>query len=308
MKNVTGNLALLLLGLSSACGTQAPAGSVATVPLVVEGNRPYVGITFERPDGSTRTARFVVDSGGGGFVILEKLARELGLEWGPPRRENGMEFGMATTTPTASIGDLALPLVLGRVVVVLGRDDLLPDAAPGASEGLLPGHILAQHHVIFDYPNGTFTIARPGVLTPVGERMDMPVATQSGFPRTELTVDGRTYGFLIDTGASFTMVSQALLETWGSAHPDWRRYPGAFGDAATLGGQTLETMFVPSASWGAMELTEMGVTSQSEGTFEEYMSRSMTAPIVGSLAGNVLTHFRVELDYANQALYLTGPQ
>jgi hypothetical protein len=34
------------------------------------------------------------------------------------------------------------------------------------------------------------------------------------------------------------------------------------------------------------------------------MSRMMTAPIVGSLAGNVLKHFRLELDYPNQTLYL----
>jgi hypothetical protein len=35
------------------------------------------------------------------------------------------------------------------------------------------------------------------------------------------------------------------------------------------------------------------------------MSQMMAAPIVGSLAGNVLKHFRVELDYANEKLYLS---
>jgi hypothetical protein len=49
------------------------------------------------------------------------------------------------------------------------------------------------------------------------------------------------------------------------------------------------------------------VTSQREGTFERYMSSMMTAPIVGSLAGNVLERFRVELDYANEKLYLSTP-
>ena len=50
------------------------------------------------------------------------------------------------------------------------------------------------------------------------------------------------------------MVSDALLKAWGSAHADWKRYPGAYGDAATLGGPTLETMFVPRATWGAKPL------------------------------------------------------
>jgi hypothetical protein len=33
----------------------------------------------------------------------------------------------------------------------------------------------------------------------------------------------------------------------------------------------------------------------------------MAAPIVGSLAGNVLKRFRLELDYPNAKLYISGP-
>ena len=47
------------------------------------------------------------------------------------------------------------------------------------------------------------------------------------------------------------------------------------------------------------------MTSRREGVFEKYMSSMMTAPIIGSLAGNVLSHFRVELDYPDQKLYLS---
>lgn len=116
---------------------------------------------------------------------------------------------------------------------------------------------------------------------------------------------GVKYGFLIDTGASFTMVSEALLKTWGNDHHDWPRHTGAVGEAATLGGMTLETMFVPQGRWGPSELGEFGVVSQREGTFERWMSSMMSAPIVGSLAGNVLKHFRVELDYPHEKLYLS---
>jgi hypothetical protein len=135
----------------------------------------------------------------------------------------------------------------------------------------------------------------------------MPVGKTSGFPRTEIEVAGTTCGFLLDTGASFTMVSEALLESWGEKHPGWPRHKGAFGDARTLGGQTLETMVVPTARWGDHALRELGVTSQREGTFERYMSSMMKEPIVGALGGNVLKKFRVELDYKNEALYLSAP-
>ncbi len=278
-----------------------------TVPLVIEGNRPFVEVTFRKPDSSTRVARFLIDTGGGGFIIAEPLARDLGLTWGETSKEEGREFAAAKVPPRAYVGAFPLELNPDRVAILIGGANILPKVAPGSAEGMIPGHLLARYHVVFDYPNSAFTLARPGVLTPKGDALPMPVSSKQGFPRTEIIVDGVTHGFLIDTGASFTMVSETLLKAWGSAHSDWPRHAGAFGEAATLGGMTLETMFVPGAKWGLRTLDELGVVSQREGTFERYMSSMMAAPIVGSLAGNVLKHFRVELDYANETLYLSAP-
>ncbi len=300
---------LLALALPGCAAPQAPAAELdsVTVPLLVEGNRPFVELSFRRPDGSLRSARFLVDTGGGGFLLVQPLAEDLGLAWGETVREEGAEFARPTRTPEAFVGGLPLALEEGRVAVLVGRESLLPPVAPGRAEGLLPGHVLARYHVVLDYPRRTFTLAAPGVLTPRGEALPMPVSGGQGFPRTELVVDGAAHGFLLDTGASFTMVSEALLKAWGAEHPGWPRHPGAFGEAATLGGMTLETMFVPEAHWGAHALREVGMVSQREGTFERGMSSMMTAPIVGALAGNVLWDFRVELDYANQTLYLSSP-
>lgn len=300
-----------------ACGAPAPqqathssAASVpstpkhATVPLHVEGNRPLIELTFRRADGTSRNATFLVDSGGGGFLMLESLARDIGLKWGESSKEEGMEFAHVERTPEVAIGGFPLALNPDRVSVVIGQDNMLPKAAPGHADGMLPGHVLAKYQVVFDYPRREFTMAQPGELQPQGDAFPMPVAKRSGFPRTEIEVDGEKLGFLIDTGASFTMVSEALLKRWGDAHPDWQRTPGAAGEAATLGGQAIETMFVPSARWCGRELTDLGVVSQREGTFERWMSQMMTSPIVGSLAGNVLKRYRVELDYPNEKLYL----
>lgn len=277
----------------------------ATVPLIVMGNRPFVDLTFRKPDGSTRTARFLLDTGGGGFLMTESLARDLGMQWGAPMREEGTEFAVPTTQPSAFVKDFPLELNPKRVLVLVGKTNMLPPVAPGSAEGMVPGHVLAQYHVVFDYPAGLLTIARAGVLKPRGQMTKMPVSKPQGFPRTEMKVSGTTYGFLLDTGASFTMVSELVMSAWGAKHPGWPRDSGAVGDAKTLGGMTIETMTASDAGWGSIPIKELGVVSQRAGTFEKYMSGMMTAPISGSLAGNVLKHFRVELDYPNQTLYLT---
>ncbi|MEP6765525.1 MAG: hypothetical protein ABJB66_14515 [Gemmatimonadaceae bacterium] len=291
----------------AAHGQSINAVDRATVPLSVETNRPYIDITLKRADGSERKAHFLLDTGGGGFLLTEPLARDLGLKWGETMREEGSEMAMVKTLPIVRIGDFPIELNPQRVIVMIGVDNILSAKAVdrGHAEGMFPGHLLSKYHVIFDYPGATFTIAKPGVLTPRGTVFPMPVGKPSGFPRTEIVVDGKTYGMLLDTGASFTMVSDVLLKSWGDSHKEWDRHPGAFGEATTLGGQTIETMFVPAATWASFKIVPFGVTSQRTGTFEQYMSQMMAAPIVGSLAGNVLKHYRVELDYANQKLYVS---
>ncbi|MEO8480014.1 MAG: hypothetical protein ABI542_10335 [Gemmatimonadota bacterium] len=291
---------------STSVGLNAQAVVQATVPLMVEGNRPFVQVSFHKSDGSVRTARFLLDTGGGGFLMAEPLARDLGLQWGQTVHEEGAEFGVITGPVAAYLGDFRLDLNPQRTLVVVGQDNILPPAAPGRAEGMIPGHVLSQYDVVFDYPKGSFTIARPDVLTHLGVVMSMPVGTRSGFPRTEIAVDGTVYGLLLDTGASYTMVSEVVLKALGQRHPDWPRHTGAFGDAATLGGQAMETLLLPGAQWGSEHLSGFGVVSQREGTFERWMSGMMASPIVGSLAGNVLKSFRVELDYAHERLYLSG--
>jgi hypothetical protein len=60
-----------------ALAQNSKAPNQATVPLLVEKNRPFIDLTFRRADGSKRSARFLIDSGGGGFALTEPLARDL---------------------------------------------------------------------------------------------------------------------------------------------------------------------------------------------------------------------------------------
>jgi hypothetical protein len=227
----------LLLGPGAAQAAEPPkdaAPKSTTVPLYVEGHRTHVDVDFVRPDGSVRRARFIVDTGGGAFILGEKLAKDIGAKpSGPVEEEEGQRFA-PTAPPRARIGEMPLDLAEGEAILAIGQNG----AGPGDSaEGLLPGRVLKRFQVILDYPAGRFTLARPGTLTPRGTRLPSPIHPKSGFPRIEIEVDGEPHGFLLDSGATFTMVAQALVGRWQTRHPEWRHTTGAVGLANMMGGK-----------------------------------------------------------------------
>lgn len=282
----------------------APARRSATIPMQVENNRVYLVLDVALPNGRSRKARFWVDTGGGGLILAEPLAREAGLTFqGKKMRAEGAEL-QAVTKPRLRLGGLPLDLSSCRSFAALDSRRVFPGSP---AEGLLPACALRHYQVVFDYPARRFTLARPATLTPRGRRIPAAFDAQSGFFRVELKVAGKSYGFLLDTGAPFTMASQTLIESWEAAHPHWPHLTGAVGPANMIGApMEVNALLVrlPSAEWGPFPLRDVGVVSRPPGTFEKGMSRMTAAPVMGSLAGNVLRAFRLSIDYPARAVYV----
>jgi PDZ domain/Aspartyl protease len=281
----------------------AAVAQTGTVPLILEENVPMIDLEFVRPDGTMQTGRFVVDSGGGAFVLTEKLANSIGLKpSGPVRKAEGAEFASANP-PQVRVGGMPLDLKDARVMIQYGNDRL---EERDAVDGLFPGHVLKRYHVIFDYPARKFTLAAPGSVTPRGTAVPSPVRAQNGFARLELSIGGRTVGVLLDTGASFTMISRTAIEEWSSAAaPPWPRLVGAVGPA-NMGARSDPAALVvrlPELRLGGFVIDHAGAVSRENGTYEKLMSGEMVAPIIGALGGNVLRQFRVEIDYAAGVTY-----
>lgn len=271
-----------------------------TVPLIVEGNVPIVELEFSSPHG-TRKARFLVDSGGNDSLWLgSKLAADIGAKAIGPASSGRV----ALKAVPVKLGGMALDLTGVRTIVTpkgrsLGvRNDV---------EGLIPGRLLRNYQVIFDYPDRLFTLARPGATKPRGVKIKTPILPSSGNPRMELEIGGVTYGFLLDTGASFTMISRAVLDDWAKANTAWPAATGAVGFANMFGGKIENEALMlrlPEIGIGSISLTDVAAVSRPVGTFENSMRHVMTAPIIGSVAGNILRDFRVEIDYQNGFTYL----
>jgi predicted aspartyl protease len=300
--------ALLIFLLSLACPAQTsqapPAPRSATVPFLLEDNRVFVDLTFTKPDGSPRSAHFWVDTGGGGFLMAEPLARDLGLDLsGKPMEEDGAKL-LAVTPPAVRIGNLPLDMKDARVLVMMGHKTIQDGF--NHAEGMLPGHVLQRYQVVIDYGTQRFTLALPGTLKMRGTRLNTPVQQHMGFPRLEATIAGKSYGFLLDCGAAYTMISQNVLDEWAKAHPEWPRATGAVG-APNMGVPMevgLEVTRVPQMLLGPLQLRAIGMVARRKGIFEDRISPAMTGPIAGAIAGNVLRNYRVQIDYAEGATYL----
>jgi hypothetical protein len=237
--------------------------------------------------------------------MAEPLARDLGLDLsGKPMEEDGAKL-LAVTPPAVRIGNLPLDMKDARVLVMMGHKTIQDGF--NHAEGMLPGHVLQRYQVVIDYGTQRFTLALPGTLKMRGTRLNTPVQQHTGFPRLEATIAGKSYGFLLDCGAAYTMISQNVLDEWAKAHPEWPRATGAVGAPNMMGVPMevgLEVTRVPEMLLGPLQLKAIGMVARRKGIFEDKMSPMMTGPIAGAIAGNVLRNYRVQIDYAEGATYL----
>lgn len=260
------------------------------VPMRVRSGRPFVDLHFEGPGGSV-TACTWVDMGGGSLFVCEDVASRLGVEWEMLPDTGEGEFGK----PLHPISVTNLP-----VVPLPDRTLIKPGALfqPGyPATAFLPARAVLGRDVLFDYPGGEFDVAAAGSMKRRGDEHPAPRHPQSGFPRVELEIDGERLGFLLDTGATYTMVSSAVMDRWLERHPEWPSTFGGSRDASFGYARTdLQRLVrVPEVRWGSSTLRGVGMIARREGTFENYISSMTTAPIVGALAGNVLSCFRLQL-------------
>jgi len=273
-----------------------------TVPMSVEGDAPIVTLSFKRPNGNLRTARFVFDSGGGGIIFDEGLATDLGLRpEGATVFSDGQQY-RRVNVPVAFVGGMPVDLRSSKAFVHLGTTSFTNSIKV---DGLLPGKAFEHYQVVLDYPRQLLSVGDAGSLPHSGKRLACPYVAASGHPRVEVGIDGANYGFLLDTGTKLTLARVDMLQKWSREHLDWPRSTGAVGPANENGASDVDAFMlrVPSLQFGAFRLTQIAMVSRSDDIYSP-TSYETPGPIIGALGGNVLSQFRVEIDYPEQLLFL----
>lgn len=293
-----------------------PGGRNSTVvSFQAHDSRPILNI---RVNGQKEMLRFVLDTGSGMSVISEETAKKLGLRavarGGLARAVGGggrfeIVYGFLSSLDIGDVRVENIPVYIRRFY-----DDKIP------VDGYLGLSMISKFITAVDYGNQTFTLVRqrqtgtldlvqstpspetPDDLDPASAKaIEIPLrTTSSGFLSGEVRLEGidRPLNFIIDTGASISVISEklgALEELANYQTPNRMRVFGAAGVA-----EDVKTMLLPSLMLGTFTREQLSVAVLDLEPVNE------TAGFLqdGILGGNFLRHFRVSFDFRRGVIRL----
>jgi len=180
-------LAFLLVDLA----LDAERASAGTVPFIFDDNRMFAEVAFARPDGTLRNALAFVDLGTPVPMIGVGLREELGVDRHEP-----------------------LVLRIGRLDIQLDSSAVATDTESSFTgrngkatvpvEAILPGSVMKNYQVAFDYAKRTLTLAQPGTLVPKGVAVPCRVNETTGLISVAAEIAGQTYDLAVDSGSAYS--------------------------------------------------------------------------------------------------------
>ena len=305
-----GVLLLAFLGLHPSLVRAAQTARVGTVPFIFDDNRVFAELTFIRPDGSMRKARAFVDMGTPVMTVNQKLRKELEID-----QQKRLVF---------RLGELEIEVASSQVETDTGAPMTGPDGKRTVPvEAILPGSVLKNYQVIFDYERRTLTIARPNTLRPRGTPVRCRVNEKTGLVSVTATIGAQPFRVAIDSGSAYSWLRKDIAEPWVTTHPNWKRGTGAVGesnmqtraDGAEAGAIILR---LPEIRIGSLSLKQIGALgimpqappfppapgeSEVSRDFFDWYSRKAPEPVIGWLGGNVLAGFRLMIDFPRHMTY-----
>ena len=302
-----GAISLTLVGCISLPGSRPVGGSVhvsrstpgtATVPATLDNGRLFVKLDFRRPDGSAREALAWVNMGMGGMSLAPALRDELG-------QDRPVSFSVGSVPITVDpAGVLPAP-----------ADEFAQQLGPMPVEAILPAGVLGQFRVTLDYATPSLTLAPPSDVPVSGIAVPVQVNEGTGLISVEATVDGHRYPVVIDAGAGYTWWRGSVVRGWLADHPDWLLASGAPGRSnQAMVDQAFEQdgtlVRVPTMTLGSLALRNVGVLGSGPARggligplighlFWGAWEKGAPGPVAGWLGGNVLSRYRLTIDYAH---------
>lgn len=294
------------------------ASNTTIVPFESVDGRPILKVKI---NGGKGFLRFVLDTGSGMSVISEETAKKLGVDavarGGMARAVGGggkfeIVYGFLSSLEVGEVRVERVPVYIRRFydeknpvdgylgLAVISRFIALVDYGDNTFSLRREGNSKKEDSFVFG--EGVFSLRRPDPVrkesadaaTVVANALEIPVrTTSSGFLSGEVQLEGvdRPLNFIIDTGASITVVSEKLMQQEDLAsyiEPTRMRVFGAAGVS-----EDVKRLSLPKVSLGSL------VREQVAAAVLDLESLNETSGFMqsGILGGNFLRHFRLSFDF-----------
>ncbi len=298
-------LAAVVMTMALAAAARPQLG---TAKLELDHGRMIVGVELRRADGSWRAAHAWIDTGGTEMALSEPLARDLGVDLAAmPAAANGT-WKTGVPVPALRLAGVQLDVEGMTLSVRPGRFPM-----PGIqADCVLVPRCLRKLHAVFDGPERTLTVGRPGDMIPKGAAVSCRVHPGTGLFMIEAAVAGEKVALGVDTGSAGTWVSDRLTSAWLARFPDRPQATGAAGSTNFFGFPfEVEGVLalMPPLALGAVAVSgEVAVLGLDQGLFDWYSQKS-AAPVAGFLGAGLISRCRLEVDFPGQmSWWIIGPE
>lgn len=268
-----------------------------TLPFELVNNRPVINV---RVNGSQKNLRFVVDTGAGMCVISNEAAERLGLKsvarGGMARAVGGegrfeIVYGFMQTL---HVGDARIE----RVPVYIRRFHNEQEPV----DGYIGLSVLGKYLTVVDYGGRQMTLLREAelrreaALPASPASFEVPIrTTSSGFWSGEVSFDGleKPTNFIIDTGASISVVSKALAARAGFERFAQSEFIKVYGAAGLA--DNIQTLLLPRVTLGPHTWQNIYAAVLDMEAINETAGFEQT----GIIGGNILRRYRVTFDFTH---------
>ncbi len=291
--------------------------------LYVSAGRDSTAMSFEtidgrpilkvRINGQKEPLRFVLDTGSGMSVVSEQTAKRLGLQaisrGGMARAVGGagkfeIVYGFLSSMEVGEVRIENVPVYIRHFYDDKARVD-----------GYIGLSVISRYFASVDYGERTFKLIKPrpadnldlfqkteAIVNPVDvDFVEIPVrTTSSGFLSGEVRLEGidKPQNFIIDTGASVSVVSEKLAELEEMANFRTPMRLRVFGAAGVT--ENVKTMMLPRVMLGSLIREQINAAILDLESINETTGFTQA----GILGSNFLSHFRLSFDFRRGVIRL----
>jgi len=284
----------------------ADGEDVTAVPMMLINQRPVIKV---RVNGRDEPQNFVLDTGSGISVISEKTAKEFGIE---PVTRGGLGKGLGGDGSFDIIFGFVKEIAIGDVVirnvpVCIRKFHSMSDEI----DGYIGLSLISKFQTTIDYGGRTFGLKKALRIDKNDEAVDEPAAkdelslplrlTSSGFLSGEvmLAEQGEPLNFIVDTGASTTVLAEDLVTKGGFRAIEQNGTVHVIGAAGVTYG--VASYIVPSVRFGSNIQNDVSAVALDL----DIINKSSGYLQSGILGGNFLSKYKVTFDFQRSRVKLS---